>query len=287
MTEALSHWIEKSQQFNFQSLRISFQKAGEGPNLLIIHGFPTSGFDFAPMWSGSNERFNCLLPDLIGMGQTDKPDQPISIMLQADMLEALCADQGWTEAHILAHDLGDTVAQELLARAGHSKINWLSCVFLNGGIFPEMHQPILIQKLLLSPLGKWVAMLSNEATFQKSLRRIFSINHPPTGDFLRDSWLLFSQKNGKKALPRLIRYMAERKVHRGRWVGILRTTEVPITLINGSLDPISGRHAADYFEQTISNSRVVHLSNLGHYPHVEDPKAVLTEFFAFHDELLT
>lgn len=284
MTEALKRWNNSVCEFNFEGIQISYQAGGQGSNLLLIHGFPTSSFDFDPMWPGLTEVFSCLVPDLIGMGNSDKPDRPISVMLQADMLEAICKNQGWSEAHILAHDLGDTVAQELLAR-GTSKISWLSCTFLNGGLFPEKHQPILIQKLLLSPLGKWVAQLSSKKTFRKNMQKIFSPKHPPTEDFLSDSWSLFERNNGKRALPRLIRYMSERKTHRDRWVGAIQHTDIPIILINGSLDPISGRHAAVYYEKMIPNPQVIHLAELGHYPHVESPESVLDAFLNFHKEL--
>lgn len=46
-------------------------------------------------------------------------------------------------------------------------------------------------------------------------------------------------------LFRLIKYIPQRLEHRDRWVGALQNTEVPLVLINGPADPISGRHAAD------------------------------------------
>ncbi len=52
--------------------------------------------------------------------------------------------------HVLAHDYGDSVAQELLARHYEGRFQMASCVFLNGGLFPETHRPTLVQKLLLS-----------------------------------------------------------------------------------------------------------------------------------------
>lgn len=64
------------------------------------------------------------------------------------MLEHLRVDQ---PVHVLAHDYGDSVAQELLARHYEGRFHMASCVFLNGGLFPETHRPALVQKLLLSP----------------------------------------------------------------------------------------------------------------------------------------
>ena len=87
------------------------------------------------------------------------------------MIEELAIKEGIKAAHILAHDLGDTVAQELLARQFEktSKVNWLSCVFMNGGIFPETHHPLFIQKLLLSPLGPLASKFDVRKVIEKKL----------------------------------------------------------------------------------------------------------------------
>ena len=54
---------------------------------------------------------------MIGFGWSDKPrNYAYSIMDQADLHEGLLSDLGVRKALVLAHDYGDTVAQELLAR---------------------------------------------------------------------------------------------------------------------------------------------------------------------------
>jgi pimeloyl-ACP methyl ester carboxylesterase len=82
---------------------------------------------------------------------------------------------GLTRFHVLAHDYGDTVAQELLARQndGSGAGEWLSVCFLNGGLFPETHRALLTQKLLLSPLGPLVNKFSNKRTFDRAMSRVF------------------------------------------------------------------------------------------------------------------
>ena len=70
-------------------------------------------------------------------------------MAYADLIEALLAREGVTRYHLVAHDLGDSVAQELLAR----KAPIVSATLLNGGLFPETHRALLRQKLLASPIG--------------------------------------------------------------------------------------------------------------------------------------
>ena len=63
----------------------------------------------------------------------------------------------------------------------------------------------------------------------------------------------------------------------------LEQAKIPLKLINGVLDPISGGHMADRFREVIPNADITLLDDAGHYPHVEKPEAVAEAFMAFHD----
>jgi pimeloyl-ACP methyl ester carboxylesterase len=163
--------------------------------------------------------------------------------------------------------------------------NFATSLFMNGGIFPETHHALFVQKLLMSPLGPLLSKLLTEKSMKRSLAKVFSQAHPPTTEFLNETWKLTSENNGITMLPRLIRYIEERKIYRERWVTPLVNEVVPIRLINGIEDPVSGKHAADRFAELVPNANIVLLENSGHYPHVETPKEVLKAFFDFHDKL--
>lgn len=84
---------------------------------------------------------------MLGFGFSSKPKIDYSIFLQADIIEKLLSDKGILETKILAHDLGDTVTQELLARfidrknSGKKGLNIQAITLLNGGIFPNLIDP--------------------------------------------------------------------------------------------------------------------------------------------------
>lgn len=280
-------WYLNGKTVTINNQNIFFKRSGKGEALICIHGFPSSSWDFEAIWPYLTERFDVMVHDLVGLGNSAKPKQPLPISLQADIIETLAIKEGIRNAHILAHDLGDTVAQELLARQfdNTSEVHWLSCVFLNGGIFPETHHALFVQKMLLSPLGPIVAKLINEQLFKNSLSKVFSKAHPPTTEFLQETWKLTSGNNGIAMFPKLIQYMKERRRNRERWVLPLVNAVVPIRLINGMEDLISGKHAADRFAEVVPNADIVLVANSGHYPHVETPKEVLDAFFEFHDSL--
>lgn len=277
-------WYSDGRTEMINDLSVFFKRSGKGQSLICIHGFPSSSWDFEALWPSLTDRFDVMIHDLIGLGKSAKPNKPLPISLQADIIEGLATKAGISEAHILAHDLGDTVAQELLARQleKSSKINWLSCVFMNGGLFPETHHAFFVQKLLLSPLGPAIASLMSEKSMKKNLTKVFSKAHPPTNEFIQETWKLTSENNGILMLPRLIRYIKEREIYRERWVRPIINAVVPIRLINGIEDPISGKHVADRFDELVPHADIVLLKNCGHYPHVEMPQEVLQSFFDFH-----
>src|SRR6185369_13136691 len=90
----------------------------------------------------------------------------------------------------------------------------LSVAFLNGGLFPETHRPVLTQRLLLSPLGPFVAKLVSRAGLAATMTRIFGPDSPPDEALIDDFWSLLTRSDGRAVMPKLIRYMVERRRHR-------------------------------------------------------------------------
>lgn len=256
------------------------------PVLLLIHGFPSASWDFAPLWEPLSKQFSPLALDLLGFGDSAKPrGHRYSIAEQADLCEWLLRRDGAWEYHVLAHDYGDTVAQELLARQldkRKPRPALRSVAFLNGGLFPETHRPRLMQHLLALPLlGNVVARAAGKARFAANLRAVFGPDTPPEPAIIDGLWTLLRTNDGHLALPRLIRYMRERKRHRERWVGALQRVPVPMAFINGSADPVSGAHAAGRWRELLGGDDLYPLPGIGHYPQLEAPQQVLDAAMAF------
>lgn len=280
-------WYTKGKVITLNNFQVFFNREGRGEPLFCIHGFPSSSWDFAEVWPALKAHFDLIAHDLIGLGKSSKPNTALTVSLQADVVEALALRLGIKRAHILAHDLGNTVAQELLARqlSKSSKIEWLSCIFMNGGIFAETHRPLLVQKLLLSKLGPLFVKFMFKHTFTSNLTKVFSEAHPPSQVYLDTTWQLTSANNGLSMIPRLIHYMKERQVFRDRWVNPLVQNIIPLRLINGIEDPISGQHLADHYAKLIPNADIVLLQHTGHYPHIEQPHKVVQAVLEFHKTL--
>ena len=255
------------------------------PTILLIHGFPTSSWDWQPVWHALSNDYRLIALDMLGFGFSDKPVQHhYAIHGQADLVEALLTAKQVQNVHVLAHDYGDTVAQELLARQldGSGVSQWQSCCFLNGGLFPETHRALLTQKLLLSPIGKWLNKLTGYKKFCTNFSSVFGSDTKPSQEALSQFWWLINQNDGKHVFHNLITYIRDRIVHRERWVNALQTSSMPLALINGSVDPVSGEHMVRRYQEL--NCRLDYLAELaliGHYPQVEAPKEVGDHYLKF------
>jgi pimeloyl-ACP methyl ester carboxylesterase len=193
--------------------------------------------------------------------------------------------RGVTGFHLFAHDYGVSVGQELMARdlEGTRTTKIRSVALLNGGLFPETHHRILFQSLLLSPIGPLVSLLTTRESLGKSMRHVFGPKVPPTEMFLDGIWELLCHKHGNRILHKLIHYIPDRIEHRERWVGALQRQDIPVRLIDGAIDPISGAHMAKHYRELIPNADVVELEDIGHYPQVQAPQAVLSAYFEFRE----
>lgn len=278
-------WQAAGQYLHFNGRQIFYRQSGGGkPVLLLIHGFPTASWDWYRIWDRLAEHFHLIAADMLGFGFSDKPrPYRYRITEQADLQEHLLQELGCRQAHILAHDYGDTVAQELLARrlTGDLSFDIQSVVFLNGGLFPGIHQARPIQKLLISPIGRYMTPFLGKSNLAKTFRRIFGPHTQPTEEEIDHFWELIDHQEGKTVIPLLIRYMQERNQYRDRWVGALQKSLLPMLLINGALDPVSGAHMAARYRKVVPRARVVELKEIGHYPQVEAPVRTVDELLLF------
>lgn len=277
-------WRAAGELFRWRGHAIFMRSAGDGEPLLLIHGFPTASWDWHPLWAPLAARFRVVTCDLLGFGFSAKPrGHAYRIALQADLLEAVLAQAGVTRCRVLAHDYGVTVAQELLARRreGSLPVALDGMGLLNGGLFPDAHRPLLTQKLLASPLGPLLARFTGRRRFGASMRAIWGARPIPDEE-LDAMWALVARDGGVLVLPALLDYMAQRRANRARWVGALTDPalasgpqRLPLRLIDGLADPISGAHLVARYRELVPAADIVELPGVGHYPQLEAPEQVL------------
>jgi pimeloyl-ACP methyl ester carboxylesterase len=285
----LDAWHAQGQEMRFGAHAIRYWVAGDAaaPPLLLIHGFPTASWDWHHLWQPLAQRYRVIACDMLGFGYSAKPKgHDYRLLEQADLQQALLVHVGETRPmHVLAHDYGDSVAQELVARHVEQRFRMASCVFLNGGLFPETHRPVLAQKLLLSPLGALLGRQFNQRRLAANFSAIFGAATQPSATELDAFWQLVACNDGTRVMHRLIHYIPERRQQRDRWVAAMQATTVPLRVIDGAVDPISGAHMVARYRELIPRADCVLLEGIGHYPQTEAPAQVLAHYLQFRQRL--
>ena len=283
----LRAWRKRGQDFVFRGRTLRYWVAGQGEPLLLIHGFPTASWDWHYLWQPLAQRNLVITCDMLGFGDSAKPlDHDYCLLEQADLQQALLDHLHVRQpVHVLAHDYGDSVAQELLARHHEGRFQMASCVFLNGGLFPETHRLALVQKLLLSPLGWMIGRTFGRNALSDSFSQIFGAQTRPSESALDDFWSLIDCNDGPRILHKLINYIPQRRRLRERWVGALQRGDVPLRVIDGEFDPISGAHMVERYRQLVPHADTVLLANIGHYPQIEAPVQVLKHYLEFRQQI--
>lgn len=248
-----------------------------GDPVLVLHGFPSSSFDWRHVLPALLQRRRVLLFDYPGFGLSDKPDHRYAISQYADAADAVVAAAGVDRVALLTHDLGNSVGGELLARDLDGTLPFAVSerVLTNGSIYIDLAQLTAGQQMLLgaddarfdlADLG-----LDPAQAFKDGLAGTFSPGHQPTADELDAQWALVSRLDGHTLLTRTIRYIEDRRADERRYTGAIETHPSPVGLVWGALDPVAVLAMTDRLLAARSDARLTVLDDVGHYPMVETP----------------
>jgi len=256
--------------------------------LLVLHGFPSSSFDFATVLDELSRDRRVLLFDMLGYGWSAKPDLAYTLARQADIAIAFVAELGITELSLLSHDMGDTVGGELLTRQaeGSWPVEIAGRVVTNGSIYIEMAQLTAGQQLLLSlpdelidpalAPGRDALVASLAATFSPATDLDATVDGVPLAAHVEAQVEMILHSEGNRVLARLIRYIEERRAAQDRFTGAIETHPSPLGVVWGADDPIAVYEMATRLVRarraaTDADTPFVTLDGVGHYPMVEAP----------------
>jgi pimeloyl-ACP methyl ester carboxylesterase len=270
--------MASGQTVSVDDTHVWYRVEGRGPWLVCFHGFPTSSWDWHRLLPLLTPHFRVLVFDFPGYGLSEKPvDRDYSLRRQLDAVEALLQLLGISEFDLLAHDMGASVACELLYRLEESQtsLHLRRLTILNAGIYMDMHQPLPTQRLLRTPvLGELFARLSSYKVFRLQYPKVYARPDSFDEDHYREQWALILNNNGRQTLAKIAGYMKERMRNEKRWLGPLHRAKLPLKLIWGCLDPIAVVAIARQLRVQNPLITLNVLEEVGHYPQLEAPGQV-------------
>lgn len=285
LTERVRAWERRGRGEDFRGYAIhTFRQEGEGPLLLLLHGFPSSSFDWRLLLELIPEA-NVLAFDFLGFGLSAKPrEHDYSLFWQADLTEELVRRHGeGRPVFVFAHDMGTSVANELMARdiEGKLEMEVAGILLFNGSMVLEAASPTPAQRALRSRFGPLVARLSSERFFRHQFGSVFSADHPLGDAEAADQWSLVCHNGGRTLGHRLVSYMDQREAHAERWHGAIRDWPGALGLAWGMRDPVATTAVLAALRELRPGVAVTELPELAHYPQIEDPRRLARVLAAF------
>lgn len=277
-------WVRSGQQLSLgRGHSIFVRRAGHGPAVLMLHGFPTWSWDWSPVAPHLEPSATVITPDLLGFGHSSKPRQRYSIAEQAELVTGIVDRLGLGAVHLVAHDYGTIVAQELLDRRRRAVLPFaISAVtFLNAAIIADQHRATAAQTLLRRPvIGALAALAMPPSRWRQGLQAVAGPDHRIDDAEFAGLWSGMSYRSSRLQPRRMLHYIDERATESPRWEAALAAFDGPLRLVWGMADPVSGAHVLARARDRYPRATVIELPRVGHWPQFEAPAAVASAILA-------
>ncbi len=284
--------IESRDNFIFTQA-LGKPSASPDKTLLLLHGFPESSFSYHLVAHGLLGRFDrIILFDFPGYGLSDKPKKgySYSLLKQADVALEVWKHYGVTGGHLLAHDMGDSVATELIAREVEQSLpDWFSDGFqsytlTNGSMVLKFAKLRIIQKLLLTRVGWLIAKLASKRVFEHQVRSANG-EAPLDQQEIDRLWTMNIHNDGRSITHHTIKYLLDRKLYEEkRWLPALSNTKLPVHLCWGDKDNVAKVEMAHYLKKEICpKAQLTIMDGVGHFGQLGSPQKWLSSVLAYYN----
>ncbi|MDE1206819.1 alpha/beta fold hydrolase [Tenacibaculum larymnensis] len=270
-------WKNKGEFYTINNQQVFVIDEGNADEtLVILHGYPTSSFDYYKALPFLSKKYRVIIYDHLGFGFSDKPlNYSYSLIEQTDIALLLWKKLGLHEVTLLAHDYGTSIATEIIARNNMNLLPFSikELILCNGSMHIELAKLRTIQKLLKNKItGKWVAKLANQPVFNRNIRKIYVDASKVSQEELNEMWFQLNYNNGRNVIHLLSNYINERYFFWHRWIGGLTQTQIPTKIVWATHDPIAVKAIGEQLHKEIPNNELRWLENTGHFPMLENAK---------------
>jgi pimeloyl-ACP methyl ester carboxylesterase len=249
--------------------RIAYQRRGEGPPLVLLHGWPTNSGEWRRQIDGLSDEFTVIAWDAPGAGRSSDPRESFRLSDWADCLAAFIQALSLGRAHLAGLSWGGGLALELYRR--HPTIaRTLILVSAYAGWAGSLPAEVVEQRLQLMlrncelPVDRWAPALIQTlvpdgapADVVDELASIIAEFHP---EATRVALRAFAEADLRGVLPRI---------------------DIPALLLCGEQDVRAPRYVWEPLHSSIPGSQVVLFPGVSHMINMEAAERFNTEVRAF------
>jgi len=98
------------------NVQLHYLTAGEGPVVLLLHGYAETSRMWRPLIPKLAEKFTVIAPDLPGIGDSSIPSDKIDMISSAERIHSLMRSLGVGKERVVGHDIGLMVAYAYAAK---------------------------------------------------------------------------------------------------------------------------------------------------------------------------
>jgi pimeloyl-ACP methyl ester carboxylesterase len=263
--------------------RVSYRTAGSGPVVLLIHGIAGTSEQWAEVAPVLAERFTVVAPDLLGHGESAKPQGDYSLGAYAAGMRDLLIALGHRRATVVGHSLGGGIAMQFVYE--YPVFAERLVVVSSGGLGREVHPLLRAATLpgaeLVLPLLAHARVLGAGAAVGNVLSRIGLRAGPDIAEMAR-GYASLGDAEARSAFLHTVRAVMD---HNGQRVSaadrLYLASMMPALIVWGRRDPLIPATHGEFAHDAMPGSRLEIFEDAGHFPHLDQPvrfAAVLGDF---------
>ncbi len=285
--DKLVKWRDEGETVELLGTEIWYHDQGPKTDdaVFIVHGYPGSSWDFQGVVERIGSDTRTVVMDQRGFGLSEKPldgdfQSNFTLMRQSDIYEALASHLGLKSILLVAHDMGQTVGLELMARLeeGRTPFRIRHAILLNGSTLVDMIEPTEFQKQALAAPS---TALPEDMAWQDIYNvfpETFSKESKARDDFDEIVTCMAHQiyhNHGSRIVGAIVHYLKERKEDFNRWSRtFFEFKKAPMTLIWGEQDPVAVIAMADRVKKNRPVTDLYKYPDSGHWPSIEFPDRI-------------
>jgi pimeloyl-ACP methyl ester carboxylesterase len=250
-------------------VRVRYVRRGEGPALVLLHGFAASVYTWADVIPALAQDHDVIALDFPGFGGSDIPSDLSPALYPATVL-ALMDRLGVSRATLVGNSLGGAVGVVLAARHP-ARVRRLVLIDSAGFNLAASRRPLILRAVGWAPVSAALEVLPvRRLMVRGALRQVFHDDSLVTKEKVEE-YLAPLTRPGSTAAQRAL--LARPDVF--GLPGLVSEVRVPTLVIWGRHDSWIPVDDADLFVAAIPGSRKVVLEECGHVPQEERPKEVV------------